>query len=99
MKATLARIEAQHDALIAALDANDLHAIENASADLAGSLAGLEGFDSWQADPELKLAAERIGRLAEAAMMRVNILNDHARRRSESLAAMRGQAMPGVYSR
>jgi hypothetical protein len=99
MKATLTRLEAQHEALIAALDRNDVAAIEQASCDLDQSLATLRGFDSWTAEPELKLAAERIGRLAEAAMMRINVLNDHARRRTAALAAMRGQAVAATYTR
>ena len=99
MKAELAELEAQHEALLQALDGNDVAAIERTSTELAGSLQALKGFHSWVADPELKLAAERIGRLAEAAMMRVNVLGDRARRRAESLAAMRGQPMPAVYTR
>ena len=99
MKAELAQLEAQHEALLQALDGNDVVAIEQASSALAVSLQAFEGFDSWVADPELKRAAERIGRLAEAAMMRVNVLGDRARRRAESLAAMRGQPMPAVYTR
>lgn len=99
MKATLGRIEALHEALIAALDRNDFARIEAASRDLEETLAQLRGFDSWLADPELKLAAERVSRLADAAAMRVNVLNDHARRRSEALAATRGQAAPVTYGR
>jgi hypothetical protein len=99
MKAELAELEAQHEALLAALDGNDVAAIERASTALAGSLQALKGFDSWVADPDLKLAAERIGRLAEAAMMRVNVLGDRARRRADSLAAMRGQPIAATYGR
>ncbi|HEX8366479.1 MAG TPA: hypothetical protein VF603_14455 [Allosphingosinicella sp.] len=99
MKASLGRIEGLHEALIAALDRNDLAGIETVSQELAEALAQLRGFDSWLADPELKLAAERVSRLADAATMRVNVLNDHARRRSEALAATRGQAAPVTYGR
>ncbi len=99
MKATLGRLEALHEALIAALDGNDLAGIERASRELEASLAQLQGFDSWLADPELKHAAERVGRLADAAMMRVNVLNDHARRRAQALAAVRGQPAPLTYGR
>ena len=99
MKATLGRLEALHEALIAALDANDLGSIERASRELEASLAQLQGFDSWLADPELKHAAERVGRLADAAMMRVNVLNDHAKRRAEAMAAVRGQPMQATYTR
>lgn len=99
MKATLERLEHQHEALIAALDDNDVTAIERASRDLDTSLAKLRGFDTWQAEPELKLAAERIGRLAEAAAMRVNVLNDHAKRRAAALASLRGRETPVTYTR
>lgn len=99
MKATLARLEEEHEALLAALDGNDVAAIEQAGTALANSLQTLKGFDNWVDEPELKLAAERIGRLAEAAMMRVNVLGDRARRRAEALAAMRGQPVPAVYTR
>ena len=99
MKATLARLEMLHEALIDALDANDLTGIEQASRELEATLAQLQGFDSWLADPELKHAAERIGRLADAAMMRVNVLNDHAKRRAAALAAVRGQPMQATYTR
>ena len=98
MKATLERLEARHEALIAALDSNDVEAIEAASRELDAALAQLKGFDQWVAEPELKLAAERIGRLAEAAMMRVNVLQDQAKRRAEALAEVRGQG-PTLYTR
>jgi hypothetical protein len=99
MKLTLARLETQHEALIAALDAHDAAAIERASRDLEESLAKLRSFDTWVLEPEMKQAAERIGRLAEAAMMRVNVLNDHAKRRAEALAALRGQPVAATYTR
>jgi hypothetical protein len=99
MKATLARLEAQHEALIAALDANDINAMESVSRSLGDDLQALRGSASWFAEPELKQAAERIGRLAEAALQRVNVLQDCAARRGEALAAVRGQARPTLYTR
>jgi hypothetical protein len=99
MKQALEQIEALHGALITALDANDLGGIERSSRGLDEALAAAKGRDVWPADPELKLAAERVGRLAQAAMMRVNILNDQARRRSEALAAVLGRPAPVTYSR
>lgn len=99
MKATLGRLEALHEALITSLDRNDLRGIERASSELEATLAQLKGFDAWLADPELKLAAERVARLADAAAMRVNVLNDHARRRADALAAVRGQPAPLTYGR
>lgn len=99
MKESLERLEALHESLIAALDSNDLGAIEAAGRDLEDVLARLKGVDRWMAEPELKLAAERVGRLAEAAMMRVNVLSDHAKRRADTLAALRGQPTPALYGR
>ena len=90
MKSALARIEELHEALIEALDANDVSAIEATSRALEADLVRLKGVGSWADEPELKLAAERIGRLGEAAMMRVNVLNDQAHRRAESVAELRG---------
>ncbi len=99
MKATLEHLEALHEALITALDRNDLAGIERTSRELEASLAQLQGFNAWLADAELKHAAERVGRLADAAMMRVNVLNDHAKRRAEALAAVRGQPAAITYGR
>ncbi len=99
MKPDLARLEAQHEALIAALDCNDLAAIGAASRDLEEGLSGLRRFDAWQIDPELKLAAERISRLADAAARRINVLHDHARQRSAALASLRGHEPAAVYTR
>lgn len=95
----LARLEAQHEALIAALDANDISAMAAASGALEADLEKFRGFDSWFAAPEVKLAAERIGRLADAAMRRVHVLQDRAAKRSDALAAARGQGQVAVYSR
>lgn len=99
MKAALARIEAQHEALLAALDGSDLAAIERASDDLATGLQAVEGVNALTAEPGLTVAAQRIRRLAEAGTMRVNVLADHTRRRAEALAMMRGRAMSATYSR
>lgn len=99
MKATFERLEAEHEALIAALDRNDAAGIERAARELHASLERLRGFRSWNAEPEFKLAAERIGRLADTATMRINVLNDHARRSAAALAELRGQAIPATYTR
>ena len=98
MKVALARIEAQHEALLAALDGNDIAAIERGSAELGESLASLKHFNT-SPGPELKPAVVRIRRLAEAGTMRVNLLADHSRRRAEALAAMRGQGVSATYTR
>lgn len=95
----LHQLEARHEALIEALDRNDLAAIASATQALDAALASIRAYGSWAVHPELKLAADRIGRLADAATMRVNVLADQARRRADSLALMRGAGGALVYKR
>ena len=90
--APLAQLQARHEALIAALDNNDIDAIGEACAGLDDTLRSLGSVQAWVATPELKAAAERIGSLADAAAVRLNVLADQARRRAEALAIARGQA-------
>jgi hypothetical protein len=98
MKAALERLESLHEALISALDANDVAGIEGASRDLQDGFTQLRSSD-FTAEPELKIAAERVARLAQAALMRVNVLSDQAKRRTQALAAARGQEKPLLYGR
>lgn len=95
--APLAQLQARHEALIAALDSNDVDAIGDACAGLDDTLRSLGSVQAWVATPELKAAAERIGSLADAAAMRLNVLADQARRRADALAMARG--MTPTYSR
>lgn len=97
--AALARLEAHHEALIVALDRNDPAAIADASAQLGAELALVRAVDAWTQSPELKLAAERVAGLADAAAMRVNVLTDQARRRAQALATARGQSGALTYTR
>lgn len=95
----LHQLEARHEALIDALDGNDLAAISTATLELDEALASVRCYGSWTANPELKLTADRIGRLADAAMMRVNVLADQVRRRSDAVAVARGRGEALVYKR
>ncbi len=88
----LAQLQARHEALIAALDSNDIEAIGEACTGLDQTLTSLSSVQAWVATPELKAAAERIGSLADAAAMRLNVLADQARRRADALAIARGRA-------
>lgn len=99
MKSALEQLEGRHDALIAALDLNDPDAIAAASRDLSDALAAVQSVHSWAAEPEVKRTAKRIGRLADAAMVRVHVLADQARRRAEALALARGQSAALTYTR
>ena len=95
--APLAQLQARHEALIAALDSNDIDAIGEACTGLDQTLTSLASVEAWVATPELKAAAERIGSLADAAAMRLNVLADQARRRADALAIARGRA--ATYSK
>ena len=95
--APLAQLQARHEALLVALDTNDVDAIGSACAGLDETLQSLGSVQAWVATPELKAAAERIGSLADAAAMRLNVLADQARRRADALAMARG--MTPTYSK
>lgn len=99
MLVALHQLEARHEALIEALDRNDPAAIASATQALGDALASIRAYGSWTAHPELKRAADRIGRLADAATMRVNVLADQARRRADALALMRGAGEALTYRR
>jgi hypothetical protein len=95
----LDQLEARHEALIDALDRNDLVAITEATQALGAALDSVKSHGSWTASPELKRAADRIGDLADAAAMRLNVLADQARRRAEALALARGKGDALTYTR
>lgn len=94
--ASLDRLTASHEALIRALDGDDLGAIEGASRDLAAAVAEVkaEGLLPGAATRErlTSLAA-----LAHAAQIRVNFLTDKIRRRIDAVAALRGAEPAMTY--
>lgn len=95
--ATLDRLTIAHEALIGALDGNDLAAIEAASRALAEAVAEVkaEGLQPGAASRErlMSLAA-----LAHAAQIRVNFLTDKIRRRIDAVAALRGAEPAMTYA-
>lgn len=87
-----------HEALIAALDANDTAAIEAAVSAFGDSVQALRET----AEPLGPDAAERaleLRRLTDQAQMRVNFLTDMVRRRLERLGEMGGRGQVAVYAR
>ncbi len=93
-----ALIAAEH-ALIAALDAGDAAAIETATADYRIALDQVQAIGGWRRDDAIKARAREALALADAARVRVNVLADLTRQRLRLLAAGRGAAKAGVYSR
>lgn len=88
-------IEAQA-ALIAALDAGDVAAIERATGDVHALLPAV------RAGGQRAEARERVGyamRQADAARIRVNFLTDRTRDRADRLATARGERVVETYSR
>ena len=94
----LARLEAAHEGLIAALDGNDVEAIEGRLEELRTAISEVRSMGGWRESPDLKTRAKRIAALGEAARIRVNFLTDLTRQRLELLSAVRGEALAGAYS-
>jgi len=90
---TLAR---SHEALIRALDGDDLGEIEQATASLAEAVHEARRHD-WHSTPDLKERLLSLAALAQAAQIRVNFLTDMIRRRVDAAAALRGAQPQMTY--
>ena len=97
--AALRKMEECQEALIGALDGNDIDALEQSIEMLRYAVEAAREAGGWHDEPENRARAGRIAALAEAAMMRVNFLTDLTRQRLEALAALRGRSTPGHYGR
>ena len=83
-----------HEALIRALDGDDLAAIEQATAALAEAVHDARRHE-WHNAPALNERLLSLAALAQAAQIRVNFLTDMIRRRVDAAAALRG-AQPQI---
>jgi hypothetical protein len=90
---TLAR---SHEALIRALDGDNLCEIEQATASLAEAVHEARRHD-WHSTPDLKERLLSLAALAQAAQIRVNFLTDMIRRRVDAAAALRGAQPQMTY--
>jgi hypothetical protein len=95
--AVLDALAGAHEALIRALDGDDLAGIERATAALAEAVHDARKHD-WHSAPELKERLLSLAALAQAAQIRVNFLTDMIRRRVDAAAALRGAQPPMTYS-
>ena len=87
-----------HEALIAALDSNDIAAIEAAVSSFGESARALRAAVDLSS-PEAAERAAELRRLSDQARMRVNFLTDVVRRRLERLEAVRGRGQVALYAR
>lgn len=94
----LGRLEAAHESLISALDANDVEAIERRVEELRAAISAVRAQGGWRETPNMKERARRIAQLGEAARVRVNFLTDLTRQRLQMLATARGEAIGGIYA-
>lgn len=94
--AVLDALAGSHEALIRALDGDDLAEIERATAALAEAVHEARRHD-WHSTPDLKERLLSLAALAQAAQIRVNFLTDMIRRRVDAAAALRGAQPVAVY--
>lgn len=90
---------AREEALIAALDGQDTHTIEAATAAMRDVVARLATQGGWHATPELGERLTQALRLTEAASGRLNYLADRTRRQLDRLATMTGEPLSSAYAR
>lgn len=93
----LERLEAAHEALIEALDGDDVAAIELRIDLLRGAIDAVRAQGGWRDADQLKERARRIAQLGEAARVRVNFLTDLTRQRLQILGAVRGEMACAAY--
>lgn len=95
----LDRLEACNTALIGALDADDVAAIEVAAAELLNAVQAVKAHaPGWRDVPGARERARSLFEQTEAARIRVNFLTDRNRRRLAAVQALRGEA-PAIYGR
>jgi hypothetical protein len=97
----LNRMIASSEALIAALDAHDIDAIESALLAFGESVGHLKSSGNWQSSPELSARIRQALALADSARTRVRFLADSNRQRIDMLAVAAGRfdCTPVTYSR
>ncbi len=92
----LDRLAGAHEALIRALDGNDLAAIEGATTALAAAVSSAGTTDSMHGDNDARERLHSLAALAVAAQQRVNFLTDRMRGRVSALASLAGE--PEIFT-
>lgn len=96
---SLQRLKDCHVALIAALDAQDIDAIESAVVAFRDVVEEVRAAGGWRDNVEVAEEVAQIAALSEAARIRVNFLTDVNQQRIATLAAIRGHAIGSGYRR
>lgn len=100
MNETVERLIGASAALIAALDAHDVDAIETVLPAYDESIVALKSPGDWQRSPGLFVRLKHALELAEAARIRIRMMADANRQRTDLLAAAAGRfdCMPVTYA-
>ncbi|RYD95475.1 MAG: hypothetical protein EOP61_19695 [Sphingomonadales bacterium] len=85
-EAAIDRLIASSEALIAALDAQDIDAIEGALPAFGASVQALKSPGGWQRSPGFSARLEQALALADAARTRVRYLADRTQQHIDMLA-------------
>lgn len=99
MTQVVEQLVAREQALIAALDEQDLAKIERATSGIREAVTRLTATGGWRAEPELKERLVHALKLAQAASGRLNYLADRNRRQLDRLATLTGAPLPAAYGR
>jgi len=99
--AVIDRLIASSEAMIAALDAHDIDAIEQAIPALAANVGQVKSSGGWERSPELSPRLDKALKLADSARARIRYLADRNQQRIEMLAAAAGRfdCTPATYAR
>ena len=97
--ATLERLAKSVETLTAALDGDDVIALERAVAAIRPVLEDMKAHGAWHIKPETTTLLKAIAPALDAARVRVNILSDLGRRRLDMLAQRGIATGPMTYGR
>ena len=97
--AAIERLIAESEALVRALDAQELGALDAAHRGLREALADVAACGAWRLHADLRERVATSLRLLEAARGRVNYLADSTRRRLDRLSELTGAPRTSPYGR
>lgn len=98
-QAALDALIAHEEALIAALDSQDIALIETSTSDMRDALTRVAAIGSWHDRGTVGERVVQAVRLAEAAKGRINYLADRNRRQLDRLATLTGAPLAAAYGR
>ena len=96
--AVIDQMIAAQTALIAALDARDAEAIEQATAALNQAIGTMRAHDVWRDGGDVR---DRVGhalKQSDAARIRINTMSEWTRQRIDGIARLRGMEPAHTYS-